>query len=274
MTDQLVIYHGNCADGFGAAYAAHLAMPDAEFYPGVYQQEPPDATDRYVYMLDFSYKRPVILDMAQRAKRIVILDHHLSAMEDLKDLNSPKVSTYFDMNKSGAVISWEFFNLKSKSVPDLFKYIQDRDLWKHELPRTKEVNAAIFSFEYNFDVWAKLVATPINDLADEGEAILRKQNKDLKELLPLVTRKMPIGEYADIPVANLPYMLASEAGHILSKDAPFAATYFDTEDGRQFSLRSAEYGVDVSEIAKKYGGGGHKHAAGFRVPRHHFLAVM
>lgn len=71
-----------------------------------------------------------------------------------------------------------------------------------------------------------------------------------------------------VPVACLPYTLSSDAGHMMAKGEPFAACYWDTPEGRCFSLRSAEDGMDVSEIAKDYGGGGHKHAAGFRVPFH------
>ena len=51
----------------------------------------------------------------------------------------------------------------------------------------------------------------------------------------------------------------------MSENEPFAACYYETEKGRVYSLRSQEYGVDVSVIAALFGGGGHKNAAGFRV---------
>ena len=57
--------------------------------------------------------------------------------------------------------------------------------------------------------------------------------------------------------------LISEIGNAISQDYPFAMMYFDTEDKRIYSLRSSENGIDVSEIAKKMGGGGHFNAAGF-----------
>ena len=58
----------------------------------------------------------------------------------------------------------------------------------------------------------------------------------------------------------------------MAQGEPFAACYWDTEGARVFSLRSADDGLDVSEIAKQYGGGGHVRAAGFSVPRNHELA--
>lgn len=81
---------------------------------------------------------------------------------------------------------------------------------------------------------------------------------------------MVIGGF-DVPVANLPYTLSSDAGHEMAKGQPFAACYWDTPDGRVFSLRSAPDGQDVSAIAKQYGGGGHRAAAGFKVPPGHAL---
>ena len=99
----------------------------------------------------------------------------------------------------------------------------------------------------------------------EGKAITRKHFKDIGELIKVTGRKMLIGGVL-VPVANLPYTMSSDAGHIMGKGEPFAACYYDTLDGRCFSLRSAPDGIDVGEIAKKYGGGGHKHASGFRVP--------
>lgn len=72
---------------------------------------------------------------------------------------------------------------------------------------------------------------------------------------------------------GLPYTLVSDAAHLMAQGQPFAACYWDTEEGRVFGLRAADDGVDVSEIAKEYGGGGHAKAAGFKVPRGHSLAM-
>ena len=85
-------------------------------------------------------------------------------------------------------------------------------------------------------------------------------------------RRMVIAGH-DVPVASLPYTLTSDAGHLMAHGEPFAACYWDTPEGRVFSLRSTDDGMDVSVIAKQYGGGGHAHASGFRVDREHQLAT-
>jgi len=68
-----------------------------------------------------------------------------------------------------------------------------------------------------------------------------------------------------VPVVNTPFQFASELAGELAEDAPFAACYWFHAHGCTFSLRSRKDGEDVSEIAKKYGGGGHPGAAGFKL---------
>lgn len=266
---SLCIYHGNCADGFGAAWVVRKALGEIEFHPGVYQSPPPDVTGRDVIMVDFSYKRPVLLEMAAAADRILILDHHKSAAEDLIDLPANVVAK-FDMGHSGAILTWQHF-FPDVPPPSLLLHIEDRDLWRFALQNTRQIQANVFSYPYDFLVWDTLMATAMDDLAAEGTAIERKHFKDIHELLGVTTREMIIGGHR-VPVANLPYTFSSDAGHELAKGRPFAACYWDTPEGRVFSLRSTNDGVDVSAIAKQYGGGGHRNAAGFKVSFAHAQA--
>lgn len=130
----------------------------------------------------------------------------------------------------------------------------------------------IFSRIPTFELWDRIVRDFDKDgeaertvFRAEGAAIERKHFKDIDELLKVTTRRMNIAGH-DVPVANLPYTLSSDAGHKLAQGEAFAACYWDTPDGRVFSLRSSELGLDVSEIAKQFGGGGHRNAAGFKLP--------
>ncbi len=280
MTKPLCIYHGNCADGFAAAWVVRKAFNgDVDFHPGVYGQAPPDVTGRDIVIVDFSYKRDVLFEMASKANTIVVLDHHKTAAEDLTDLPvshhwTPKdlrsmtemdgrypIEAVFDMTRSGAMITWNYF-FRSSLPPRLLHHIQDRDLWLFKLDGTREIQASVFSFPYDFTVWDRLMDTPVDQLIGEGRAIERKHHKDIAELVGVSKRRMKIGGH-DVPVANLPYTLSSDAGHLMAKGEPFAACYMDNPSGRVFSLRSAPDGVDVSIIAKGYGGGGHAKASGF-----------
>lgn len=294
MTRTICIYHGNCADGFTAAWAVWKALGDqVEFVPGVYGEDPPDVTGADVIMVDYSYKWPVIERMAEKCRTMLILDHHKTAAADLGSYPKPLRAGWqnhladaggqlvhdvdpriprviFDMNRSGAQIAWDFFH-RGKPRPRLVDYVADRDLWKFDLPRSREVAALVFSKDYTFGIWSGLSARLEDDqewplIVAEGAAIERKHHKDIRELLKVTRREMVIGGYR-VPVANLPYTMASDAAGAMAEDAPFAACYFDRPDARVFSLRSrGETGLDVAEIAANYGGGGHRNAAGFQMP--------
>lgn len=260
----LCIYHGNCADGFTGAWVVRRALgKDIDFHAGVYQTPPPDVAGKNVVLVDFSYRRPVMEKIISEARSVLVLDHHKTAADDLKDLSGAEV--VFDMERAGSRIAWDHY-FPNEAPPKVLLHVEDRDLWRFTLPKTREIQANIFSYPYDFDIWDRLMAADPSVLAIEGEAIERKHFKDITELLGVVQRRMIIGGY-NVPVANLPYTFVSDAATQMAVGEPFAGCYWDTLTGRTFGLRSCEDGIDVSDIAKKYGGGGHKHAAGFSVER-------
>jgi len=308
MTRPICIYHGGCADGFTAAWAVWKRFGNSyDYHPGVYNNAPPDVTDRDVVIVDFSYKYDTLVEMSWKARSMLILDHHKTAAEDLGRLpsvvsehdfqtevmmlcqtqNMPHIGALFDQERSGAGIAWDFYH-PGKKRPNLVDYVEDRDLWRFKLPLSREVNAFVFSYEYDFKTWDFLSARMhdhmgVQGVADQGGAIERKHHKDVAELVAEGRRELVIGGHW-VPVSNLPKTLTSDAGHLMCAPyaspnlqgemvtPPFAACYWDTPEGRVFSLRSRG-DFDVSEIAKIYGGGGHKSAAGFRVPFNHELCT-
>jgi hypothetical protein len=252
----LVIYHANCWDGFCAAWIARRHFGEIETHAAHYGTEPPDVRGRGVYVLDFSYPRPTMLRLFEEAEHLVVLDHHATARDALAGLDF----CTFDMSKSGARLTWEHFN-PGRSSPWLVDFTEDRDLWRHALPESREVNAALRSYPLDFAMWDQLAGQEPFALAVEGAAIRRAERQIVESHIRNAAR-IGIGGY-DVPVVNATTLFSEIAGD-LAEGEPFAVCYFDRKDGkRQWSLRSREGGVDVSEIAKRFGGGGHKHAAGF-----------
>lgn len=271
MKKPICVYHKNCADGFGAAWVfKKFADREFDFHAGVYQDTPPDVEGRDVYLVDFSYKRAVVeTEIIPKANRVVLIDHHKTAIDDLYTLcESRAIESLVSLDHSGAVLAWQWFCGLTEPGPDLLYHIEDRDLWRFALPHTREIQANVFSHPYDFAVWDKLMEQPIHELIAEGKVIERKHHKDIAELIDVVTCRALIGGHL-VKIANLPYTLSSDAGHLLAEGEPFAGCFWDTPEGRVFSLRSTVHGLDVSEIAKQYGGGGHRNAAGFRVPYDH-----
>lgn len=281
----LCIYHANCADGFGAAWVVRQALgaDNVDFHAGHYDTPAPDVEGRDVIIVDFSYPYELLVLLGHQARSILIIDHHKTAAEALSQLqpapetfsewatSTQRVGTVFDMHRSGAGLTWDYFN-PGQPRPALINHIEDRDLWRFKLEGTREIQANLFSYPYDFVVWDALMRQPIGAAIAAGVAIERKHHKDVAELLAGSTRRMVIAGH-DVPVANLPYIHSSDAGHLMADGEPFAACYQDTSEHRYFSLRSTGMGLDVSEIAKQYGGGGHRNAAGFKVPFDHELVT-
>ncbi len=279
--NKIVIYHAGCSDGFCAAWLFNTLFPDAEFFPAHYNEPPPDVKGKMVYILDFSYKRPVMEKIIEEANHVTVLDHHKTAEEELRGLeNNPRnPDIVFDMSKSGARLAWEWlydrycsgmaisFQCSYCSYCQikphwLVQYTEDRDLWLNQLSHTKEINAYIRSLPFSFDEWSKIKFEHPNIFVKQGEAILKYQRTIIDTHKNNATLQNICGFM--VPTVNATSLFSEIAGE-LSVGHPFAACYFDRADGlRQYSLRSSG-DFDVSKIAKKMGGGGHKNAAGFEV---------
>lgn len=272
MADTLVLYHGSCIDGFTAAWCAHKKLKDAAEYRAVYfWQSPPDVSKyKNVYLLDFAYKREDLVKMHFACNGgLLVLDHHISAARDLEGLSYCTL----DMNRSGAKMAFDYFLGEGfPGAERLTNYVQDRDLWQWKLPHSKEVSAALSCYDFDFSQWDAL-ASMFEEMGDEeaprffvraGTAILKHQRNQVH----YVAKKAKEVVLCDqrVLAVNSP-LLASELGEYLAKDRPFSVVWYDNGHGvNVYSLRSRAGGVDCSEIAKKFGGGGHVAAAGFSAP--------
>ena len=249
-----VLYHAECADGFGAAWAIWRQYPSAKFIPVKHGNPPPDnLKDERVVIVDFSYSRPILETMAAETKDLLILDHHITAEKALTGLPY----AYFDLKKSGAVLGWEWAH--GSSAPWLLQYIQDKDLWNWALPGSREINAAIASYPFDFQRWNGFTQS---DLEQEGRAILRYE----QELVGKLAAQAVMVDFQGVVIpAVQSAILTSQVGERLSPHHPFCLIWHDRDGRRYFSMRSREDGTDVGTIAASFGGGGHTHAAGFSI---------
>jgi oligoribonuclease NrnB/cAMP/cGMP phosphodiesterase (DHH superfamily) len=294
---DVMLYHANCADGFGAAWAAwKLWGDDVEYIPVSYGERPPEVLDKHVLIGDFSYKRDGIDTILQGAKSLIILDHHKTAEAELKpfavysrqperftlatatsmlgDLDRgkhPPVLANFDMNRSGARMVWNFCH-PDRAAPALIEFIEDRDLWQFKYEITAAFGLWLRSEPFSFARWSEIhkdLQTLDGRLRIEGEAAAMQRFFDQKVAeIAAHPRWIHLSGYTAI-ACNCPNMFASEVGHKLldaHPGSPFAVCYSDQGETRSFSLRSADDRVDVAEVARKFGGGGHRNAAGFGVP--------
>ena len=264
---RVIVYHDNCHDGITALWCALQKWPDAEPYPGKYDV-PPDLErlrDKDVAIVDFSWKRAAMSAVRDVASSLLVLDHHKTAEEELRGFNDGFESdtdlVVFDMERSGAGLAWDY--LVGGDRPPLISFVEDRDLWRFELPKSREVHAACGSYPLTLEARSRLMETPILQLMSEGTSILRYHDRLVEETAKNAVRGR-VGSWT-VPVIHCPTIaIASDLGHRLAQGEPFAAIYTEREDGtRVYQLRSTPEGEDVSEIARLWGGGGHRNAAGF-----------
>jgi oligoribonuclease NrnB/cAMP/cGMP phosphodiesterase (DHH superfamily) len=290
MINDFVFYHDHCTDGYGAAWAAWSSLGDkAEYVPVRYDQvktlndlgnltKNPLTAESTVYVLDFSFPLEVMDELARLCKHVVWLDHHKTAFEMLLGqvtterftLINEKQTYILDNSMSGALLAWHYFNPNTtpEEVPYIIQHIDDRDRWQFKLPASKAVHTWLathkpWSFEKFSDlVWNFEMLSDYRDTAVAvGNAILSSQEQQTKSLAHKY-RKCNVAGNQGFAVNSSVY--ASELGHELANaSGTFGMVYFvDSGNRIGVSLRSnGEY--DVSAIAKQFGGGGHRNAAGF-----------
>lgn len=250
------------------------------------------ARGKYLLVCDFSYSENITQALINVSAGFLVLDHHVSAMKNLININDNyKV---FDMNRSGAYLAWEYFfqnkndetiNISMSidtfyssqiipKIPLLIEYVQDRDLFTNTMHMTNEFVAWFYNLPIKMKIYNEYF------------------NNDNKLLQMIETTGTHYCEITDIYIDNLCWcnpiyceidkigyfvgivnskLFKSDIGNRLLykyKWLDFSIVYNTTEQLDEFeektyiSLRSHNEATDVSEIAKKVNGGGHRNAAG------------
>lgn len=270
MNNIIIIYHKNCADGFGAAWSAWKKFGDeADYLPLQHGDAPPDVKDKHVYILDFSFDRETIKKMIEVSKSFLLLDHHASALKELKGLSTSHV--HLNMEKSGAMLAWEYFN-PGKTPPLLIQYIQDRDLWQWNLPHSKEISASLELEQKTFKNFDKLTDNVFPDLIKKGISMLEYKDSLVKKVVDKAqTRVLTFGDQELLVGLVNSCLFQSEVGNVLSSGFyDLGMIYYFNHEKKQYivSIRSSTDRVDCSVIAKSFGGGGHPRASGFNLDLH------
>jgi len=260
---DFVIYHANCTDGFAAAFSAWKLLGEkAEYYAATYGEAPPGVSGKNVVVLDFSYDNATTKRLIKEAKSFLVIDHHKSAMIELHDIGC----THFDMTHSGAMLAWKFFH-PGKDAPRFIKFVEDRDLWKWEIPYSREFSAAFDMVKFDFEQFDLFLDdSAVDDAQERGAYILAYSKTVISKIAKQAASRKINGK--DVIVVNSPHWM-SEIGSALSPKCDFSVIWYWDHDLRcvKVSLRGHHEDSDVSEIAKKYGGGGHRKAAGFTLPK-------
>lgn len=314
-TPITIYYHANCTDGFGAAFAIEdfldkrnkVTVPDrritAKFIPAVYNETTifsTDIEDRLVFVVDFSFKPETMFELCKQAKAVVWIDHHVGAIENYQDyickedtIVPENFFKYTSLKCSGALLTWAYlWGYESdddlshyRAIPNLFKYISDRDIWKFELYQSKVVTEYISTINFGFDDFRNLqtklhTESGIMDAAKIGHILLDAKDIQINKILNtsyLILELVSEDSYVPVAVCNCPPNFASDVGNALFSKYPqaqYSLTWHFNGDKYLVSLRSTEGRFDVCKIAKRYGGGGHRNAAGYSLSNADYLNFL
>lgn len=267
MTRTVIYYHGGCPDGFGGAYAAWKKFGDtAEYVPLHRNDEIPDVSGVDAFFIDFVYDAETMKALEASATRLVALDHH----EGVKEVTEGVREHVFDNDRSGATIAWSYFHPEAP-VPTLLRHIEDDDLFRFALPDTRALLSYIGVRPFTFEEWDELAKTL--DDAEKAPELLAKMRAygEYFELLAdyaVDHAHLVSFEGYEVYFATAhPYKpMKSLVGNKLArKKGPFALVVSAHPRGYGVSIRG-DGSIDVTTIAKKYGGNGHKSSAGFLIP--------
>ncbi len=270
LQNIVVIYHADCRDGFGSAYAAWKKFGDNASYIPLKAEvnTPPEGlTDKEIYILDFSFPKEVLQTLIDTNKSVLVIDHHISAKDDVEAFSD----NIFDNDHSGAVLSWQYFH-PDTPVPSLLTYIEDTDIWKFALPESREFSTALGTVDMNFQAWDALVESLKNEdnlinFIAKGALLAKFEDRLIAHMMTRKERVLFEGneiwalnnsEYVSVLGNKLAELNLAE------EQTPIGIVYYHSDGRVKISLRSIG-DIDVSAIAQKYGGGGHKNAAGMAV---------
>lgn len=278
----LVIYHGrNCPDGFASALAAWLYYQGQAEFLGLDHGDIKSVADlpvldgRAVYILDFSFASEILHGIEARAAKLVLLDHHKSAADQLNGFDCRCGVVHFDMHKSGARLAWEFFH-PEQPVPDLVRFVEDRDIWVWQYPQSAGFLAALDMEPFDFERWRAIASFSADQLAsyiERGRAMDEKFNKlaiDIAEGFKTLSFNGVTGL-----MVNAPGVFHSLVGDILSKKSgTFALMWSVDKSGLvKVGLRS-QRAFNCIPLASSMGGGGHAQACGFKMGVERLLEML
>jgi len=266
MSNPVVIFHDKCPDGIAAAWVASTVYGNlATYVPASYGDPPPPVVDdagvpRDVVIVDFSYPRDALVRLCGEAKSMLVLDHHKTAREACEGLPF----CIFDMERSGAGLAWDVLR-PGEPRPWLIDYTEDRDLWRHALPDTHAVNAWLREQPRTIEGFDAAAAAPLDVARALGAEILATQRVYIESVKARASLAVLAGHV--VPVVECGRHCASEIVGELSEGHPFAASWQMRDGAAHYELRSRDGGLDVSHVARGFGGGGHVRAAGFSQPQ-------
>jgi hypothetical protein len=283
MSEKLLVVHHNDADGRCAAAIVLQAFPERE--ADLWEADYKDAKDEgwlvrlllaargcsEAWVVDFSLPPDAMRRLRENIPRVVWIDHHATA-KDYPYQDLPGLRGFTNKGPSGAELAWKYLR-PNERTPRVVAYIGDYDSWRLAMPGSTPLRVALEADTFTRDPrsawWRRALANDQNadnlvaQRVEEGVTMMRFRD-GLADSINTRWGFDTAFEGLRCRAVNL-YAIGSAAigndAALRCYDAGLAFVY----DGRQWtvSLYSVQPEVDCGAVCRKYGGGGHKGAAGF-----------
>jgi oligoribonuclease NrnB/cAMP/cGMP phosphodiesterase (DHH superfamily) len=285
---KVIVYHddndGRCAAAIAVKYfketgaAAGKVGERINFVPATYDkaQEIVDGIDQgdEVYIVDFSLPKDLFTELVKKAPQTVWIDHHVSSIKKLDGTMISALPGIRDINAAACLLAWNHWFPK-EDAPISVKLIADRDGWVWAYKeQTAEFHYGLSLHETDpqSGLWDMLLREPsavaTNKIKSDGRIALRLMGQRFADLRGAVMFETTIDGHSakamNIAIAGSAAFGADGwAIGALPDDVEICCQYYHNGEVFTVSMYSKKGTVDVSELCKKRGGGGHAHAAGF-----------
>ncbi len=263
--DIVVFYHADCTDGFTSAWVAWKKFGDtAEYIASFHDDEPVFLEGKEIYTIDITFPEVVTMRLMKDNKRVTAIDHHISTKETTLITHKPS----FSLDHSGSTLAWKYF-FPDDQIPQFLLNVEDRDLWRKKIPSSPVLYAYLDLFDFNFEIWDKLikdfeVLDKRNKILETGQLLLKYEEKRMDRHINKNAMLVVFEGHKTYAINESGY--ASQIGERLSEVLPpISIIWRQNKNGLIIVSLRGSGDVDVSELAKKYGGGGHKNSAAFRL---------
>lgn len=289
-----VIFHKNCFDGYSAfiiLMKTGLISDSAIIYPDMPSAKlvPSNIKDKNVIIIDVAYKKEIVKTIAEHAKHVTFIDHHISIYEDIKSLKADNIEIIYNQYKSGSSLTWSYF-YKKKKPPVFISYIEDNDIGAWKLKNTLPFITGL-EVDYPTDLspkiirkWFKLFKiSEVNAVIEKGKIFSEYKNYLIDEnsrrysLESFPSQKIydeypdffkAVGQYS-VAVTNTTCPNGSQLAVKMLQNikCDFVIMWSYNMSRKEYILMFRSRGVDVASIAKLFGGGGHIAAASCSFPK-------
>lgn len=269
-------YHGGCPDGVMSATIMKrykegnvecIGLYDRDMYPKELCEWEEMMPGTAVLIVDFAYKKDVMIELKKKLNDkgiiLIVLDHHKTNMEDADGIEG----CFFDMDRSGASMTWDYCYPGMQRLW-IVNAIEARDIWQFQRVAGSQEYTKVFNWTVNTDIDVYHAYLESEELVERFRGMVSTLIKAYDAEIERWCKKVKVIDFVGHEnvafISDYPSRYGSDIGNKLMLEGKYNFVLMGNRNGEnyRFSLRSIDDKMDVSEVALKFGGGGHRNASG------------